>query len=887
MPSHCLRAALTAALAVPLAAQESAAPFDAAQVQIGPLEPAFEAIFDLDGDAHPDVVGALFGTSSAEIGVYRNDGNGRFLPAWRGTVASWFGAHVILPGDFDGDGRRDDFAVSVGNALQIHCFDGVGAPTFIGALLTPPQSQFYDAEVFDFDHDGRDDLIVLAGDNGAPLPRTVTVHLSAATRGQPPVTHTLALATFGTRLRTVRRADGAHVAMLFTNGIQQLRPVLIAADGQTITAEAPIAMGAGLYDPAAGDIDGDGDEDLVLFGMPAGHGQYQVLRQANLAFTGEAVRNGGPATGFADVDGDGDLDGICCGGGGGGSPPLPNHRVSNFEIAIQNAQGEFEPSFHLPGLGAAHIAGAVDVDADGDVDLVAGRVVHFARGPLTRSPLGGFDAPPWFGAEGDLAGPRDGDGDGDLDLGISPYGGHRNVGLPRLVNTPFTAPVGMEFVRGMNVGDFDADGDVDALIHVEAFGSPPVAPGVWLARQTAPGRFDLVGIAMPTATDRLLPSYSTRAYDDDLDRDGIPDLVLTSDTSLGTSYGSDIASIYRGHANGSFSFVGNLAVTVKAVADFSGDGRPELLVARNGTQWAIASNLGGMSFATPQVLLATQVDSQHDRPAVGDLDGDGDLDCALAERGGTSGTNSTLVVFLNDGSGALTAMPRSPAFPDFGGTGQRIVRFTDVDGDRDLDILAYPGRGTQIGTTLILQQADRSFREGATMVVAPDLLGDLDGDGANDLIALGGRSIVFSRAVPAAERGAFEQRGTGGPGTGGSALLLGARGPFRVGEEIALRLRGGRGGAVGGLVLGLAGAEVQNAFGPGQHLYLDVLAPTLAVPIALDGTPGASGEGTLSIPVLLPPSLFGAELHHQAAILDPAAPLGVATSNGLRLRYGS
>ena len=77
-------------------------------------------------------------------------------------------------------------------------------------------------------------------------------------------------------------------------------------------------------------------------------------------------------------------DGAGCGGGGGGGPTsTPNVVLSDFQISLNDGTGAFDSSFKIAGLGAEHIAGAADLDADGDVDLVAGRVVYYPREPIT------------------------------------------------------------------------------------------------------------------------------------------------------------------------------------------------------------------------------------------------------------------------------------------------------------------------------------------------------------------------------------------------------------------------------------------------------------------------------------------------------------------------
>lgn len=174
-----------------------------------------------------------------------------------------------------------------------------------------------------------------------------------------------------------------------------------------------------------------------------------------------------------------------------------------------------------------------------------------------------------------------------------------------------------------------------------------------------------------------------------------------------------------------------------------------------------------------------------------------------------------------------------------------------------------------------------------TEVFTADLVADFDGDGATDVLQVFGSQNILSKARAAPARGSFEQRGTSGPGSGGIAMSFGASGPCRIDQFLELRVRGALGGAFGVVVLGPTAGELRDVFGPGQNFYLDPTAPLITVPVVLAGVPGVPGQGTLALPVFIPPSLLGVELHHQLAVVDPATPSGLATSNGLRLRYGN
>jgi hypothetical protein len=116
--------------------------------------------------------------------------------------------------------------------------------------------------------------------------------------------------------------------------------------------------------------------------------------------------------------------------------------------------------------------------------------------------------------------------------------------------------------------------------------------------------------------------------------------------------------------------------------------------------------------------------------ALGDVDGDGDLDALVA-----NDNDAAQEVYLNDGAGVFSAHPISPTF---GAGNSRDLALGDVDGDGDLDALVANDYGAAQEVYLndgagvfSAHPISPTFGAGASMDVA---LGDVDGDG--DLDAL-------------------------------------------------------------------------------------------------------------------------------------------------------
>ncbi|MBD2704464.1 leucine-rich repeat domain-containing protein [Spirosoma sp. BT702] len=329
-----------------------------------------------------------------------------------------------------------------------------------------------------------------------------------------------------------------------------------------------ILVGLNPYNVALGDVDGDGDLDMLAPNV--GDDNLSVLlNNGSGSFTPHSTNPRPSASGvyyvaLGDVDGDGDLDALVSSG------------TSFVSVFLNNGSGSFilQPTT-IPVGGGCVVLVSGDVDSDGDLDFVTTNQNSNNVSVRLNDGSGNFTAPtsnadisvgsfPRWLAKGDV------DSDGDLDVLVANYndlnaGILLNDGSGNFNPHPTNAnPDVHGRPIGVNLGDVDGDGDLDLLAVdgasnlVDVLLNQPIAPVV--SGFAATSSIACVGsVATFTATiGNVSGSYT---------------YTLTNGTSTTT---------------GSTS---NTALNVSLVASGSGTQSFSLIVSANGSSTVVITNL--------------------------------------------------------------------------------------------------------------------------------------------------------------------------------------------------------------------------------------------------------------------------------------------------------
>lgn len=215
----------------------------------------------------------------------------------------------------------------------------------------------------------------------------------------------------------------------------------------------------------------------------------------------------------------------------------------------------------------------------------------------------------------------------------------------------------------------------------------------------------------------------------DADLDGAPDVFVVRQNVVGGSLGH-----YRNDGLGGFADVSSTLPSLPAklwnlaVGDVDGDRAPDLvIVGAAQSQLLLNTGTGGKFRNVTATNLPTHTSTMYG-VAMGDVDGDRDVDLVL---GSQSGQHE---LFLNDGTGKFTraGAARMPQV----GLGAWDAKLVDVDGDKDLDLLL--GLSSAAQQMLFLNTlgsfADVTAKRMPRMVTSTRevLVGDFDGDGDVD-----------------------------------------------------------------------------------------------------------------------------------------------------------
>jgi VCBS repeat-containing protein len=341
-----------------------------------------------------------------------------------------------------------------------------------------------------------------------------------------------------------------------------------SALAQTLVSfSGPSNFAAGLFPAsvAVGDFNQDGDPDLAVANEFSDN--VSVLLGTPSGFSGPTnFATGGFSDSVAvgDFNGDNDPDLAVANGGDGNVSVLLGTPGGGFSAATNFAAGGFPASVAV---------GDFDGDADADLavaDQIPGRVLV-----LTGSGSGSFSAPTTV-ASG-LSAPAsvavgNFDGNQDPDLAVADQLSGKVLVLLGGQGASFTTTTvasNLSDLISVAVGDFNGDADPDLAVAEQSSGQIQVLLGGNAGTFTGPTAFP-----PDSQAEGGLASVAVG----DFNKDGDPDLAVAN-----VNFESNRVSVLLGGAGGSFGGPTNFAAgdgpTSVAVADFNGDGKPDLAAA--------------------------------------------------------------------------------------------------------------------------------------------------------------------------------------------------------------------------------------------------------------------------------------------------------------------